>query len=224
MMSAQVARPRGKREPGWRLSLAFVVASLALALGAAGCSVLGGDQPARTWYTLIDLNPAPAKAVAPGGKGLVLLISPTSESGFYDGTSIAFTRAGGGRGYYQFASWTERPAKRLAQLLESRLATSGGFGAVAQASAGVRGDLLLNLRLEEIHFDQSPPPGTAVVAVTAELLDWRARKIIARERFQRVATVEGGNPAVAAAGFNRAVTALLDELVGWLQERGSGLR
>ncbi len=214
----QAARP-GRRH----VSLALGAAAALLVLASAGCSILGGDLPARTWYELTDLNPAATAAADVKPNSLALLLSPTSESSFYDGTSIAFSRQGGGRAYYQYAAWTERPVKRLAQLLEHRLVARHAFGTVTQATAGIRGDLLLNLRLEEIYLDAAQPPGSARVALTAELLDWRARKVIARQHFERVATVDGEDPARAAAAFNRAATGLLDELVPWIEASGARL-
>ena len=218
--NVQLQVARGARQRG---SLVLGAAAVLLALASSGCSIFGGDSPAHTWYELADLHADAAAAAQPKGNSLVLLISPVSESSFYDGTAIAFSRQSGGRAYYQYAAWTERPVKRLAHMLEHRLAARHAFGTVAQATAGVRGDLLLNLRLEEIYLDAAQPPGSARVAVTAELLDWRARKVIERKRFERVATVESEDPAQAAAGFNRAITGVLDELTAWLETSSAGL-
>ncbi len=206
-----------------RASLFLGAAAVLLALASSGCSIFGADLPARTWYELTDLQVGAAPVPEAKGNSLVLLISPVSESSFYDGTAIAFSRQSGARAYYQYAAWTERPVKRLAQMLEHRLAARHSFGTVAQATAGVRGDLLLNLRLEEIYFDAAQPPGSARVAVTAELLDWRVRKVIERKRFERVATADSEDPARAAAGFNRAITGVLDELSAWLEASTTGL-
>lgn len=214
---------QGARRGCWRGSLVLGAAAVLLALASSGCSIFGADLPARIWYELTDLHADATVASEARGSSLVLLISPVSESSFYDGTAIAFSRQSGGRAYYQYAAWTERPVKRLAQMLEHRLTARHAFGTVAQATAGVRGDLLLNLRLEEIYLDAAQPPGSARVAVTAELLDWRARKVIARQRFERVATVDSEGPSRAAAGFNSAITGVLDELSAWLAER-AGVR
>ncbi len=212
----------------WRRTLALVIAAL-----SAGCiSPFGGDQPARTWYELADLRAgstmdwapaAPGKADA--GNGLVLLISATPANSFYDTTSIVFSRGEpGSRGYYQYAGWTERPVKRISHFLERRVAERNGFRAVAQASSGIRGDLLLNLRLQEIFVDAARSPGTARLSVTAELVDWRDHTVVARRAFAHAAPIEREEPAAAAAGFNRALTGVLDEIVPWLEDVGARLR
>ncbi len=222
----QVEDPRTAPRRGARSWGSGALAAVAVVLAAmtGGCSIFGADLPARTWYELADLHADAAPADNAKGNSLVLLISPTSESSFYDGTSIAFSREGGGRGYYQYASWTERPVRKLAQLLERRLAARGSFGTVAQATAGIRGDLLLNLRLEEIYLDAGQPPGTARVAVTAELLDWRERKVIGRQRFEQAAPAPAEDSAGVALGFNRAATGLIDELTAWLEASSAGSR
>lgn len=214
----------------WLHTLAVMIAVV-----SAGCvSPFGRDQPARNWYELSDLRagsaqgsaPAPAPAgKADAGNGLVLLISATSANSFYDTTSIAFSRGEpASRGYYHYAGWTERPVKRISHFLERRLVARNGFRAVAQATSGIRGDLLLNLRLQEIFVDAVRAPGTARVSVTAELVDWRDRTVVARRGFAQAAPIEREEPAAAVAGFNRALTDLLDELVPWLEEAGAGLR
>lgn len=207
--------------------------AFAAALASAGCiSPWGADLPARNWYELADLRagsvvPAPEAAPAAGkadvGNGLVLLVSVMPANSFYDTTSIAFSRGDpGGRAYYHYAGWTERPAKRIGQFVERRLAARNGFRTVAQATAGIRGDLLLNLRLQEIFVDAAQPPGTARVALTAELIDWRERTVVARRLFARAAPIEREEPVAAVAGLNQALTDLLDELVPWLEERSAG--
>ncbi len=215
----------------------FGVPALLIALAGTGCiNLFGGDQPARNWYELTDLRagsapgsaptPAPAAAGKAGaGNALVLLISATPENSFYDTTSIAFSRGEpGSRGYYHYAGWTERPVKRIGQFLERRLVARNGFHAVAQATSGIRGDLLLNLRLQEIYVDAASAPGTARISVTAELVDWRDRTVVAQSGFAHAAPIEREEPAAAVAGLNRALTGLLDELVPWLEEAGAGLR
>jgi hypothetical protein len=98
----------------------------------------------------------------------------------YDSDRIVFTRDGDGRAYYQYSNWSERPARRILTLTETRLARGGSFKAVAQTLAGVRGDLVMSLRLDELIHDVSRPPGTVRTTLTAELVDWRTRALAAR--------------------------------------------
>lgn len=196
---------------------AAALAGLAL---IAGCMSVP-DVPSREYYVLEDLaQPGAAKPGAGGDR--VLLVHPAAASPFYDTQHLAFSRAPGQRAYYQFAAWTERPARRLSELLTRRLETRGAFRAVASTTAGVRGDIVLNLRLEEFYHDAGAPPGSARVEISAELVDATRSAIVARRRFAQSAPAASENARAAVAAFNQATTALLEEIAAWIE--GSAAR
>ena len=192
--------------------------SVGMALGAlsalAGCVSLGGDGPARQWYRIDDTGAAGPVAQPPIAR--TLLIEGVASSAFHDGSALVFGRPGA-RAHYQFAAWTERPTRRLAQLVERRLAGRGRFAVVAQSTAGVRGDLLLRLTLDDLYHDVSRAPGEACIALTAELVDWRARTLLGRHDFERRVPVAEESAEAAAAATSRAVGALLDALAPWVE-------
>lgn len=194
-------------------------------LSASGCiSFGGGDATAPTWYRLDDVDaaqPTPASSPAAGAGApridRVLLIGPVVTAGFYDSTMVAYSRAPGTLSHYQFAGWTERPGRRVGVLLERRLAARARFAAVAQSTAGVRGDLLLNLSLEHLYHDLASTPAAARVGVTAELLDWRARRLIARRSFEHSEPVTRAAADAAVPALNGALLAVLDALCPWVE-------
>jgi cholesterol transport system auxiliary component len=188
-------------------------ASVAIAL-LAGCMGIP-EVPPREYYVLEDLSGAGAGK--PGAAaGPVLLVNPALASPFYDTQSLVFSRAPGQRAYYQFAAWTERPARALSELLARRLEAGGGFRAVAATTAGVRGDIVLHNRLEEFYHDVAEKPGSVRIEVTAVLVDPVERTLIARRRFVLSAPVASENAPGAVAAFNQATTALLDEMSAWI--------
>ena len=197
-----------------------------VAAAFAGLAMLTGcvstpDVPSRDYYVLEDLG-QPGAAKAGAGDARVLLVHPAAASPFYDTQSLAFSRAPGQRAYYQFAAWTERPARRVSELLTRRLEARGHFRSIASTTAGVKGDLVLNLRLEEFYHDTGAAPGSARVEVTAELIDATGRAILARRRFTQSAPAASENARAAVAAFNQATTALLEELAVWTE--GSAAR
>jgi cholesterol transport system auxiliary component len=190
---------------------AAVTAALALLAGCMGIP----DVPPREYYVLEDLSaPGAAKPDAAGGR--VLLVNPSTASPFYDTQSLVFSRAPGQRAYYQFAGWTERPGRTLSELLARRLEAGGGFRAVAATTAGVRGDIVLHIRLEEFYHDVSGKPGSVRIEATVVLVDPVGRTLVARRRFVQSAPAAGENAQAAVAAFNRATTALLDEMSDWV--------
>jgi cholesterol transport system auxiliary component len=179
----------------------------------AGCSL--GSSPRRDFYLLRDAN---AQAQAPAGPAIdkVLLIAAGAMPGLYDSDRMVFSADGRSRSYFQFGYWSERPAQSLLLLAEARLVNAQRFRTVASSTSGVRGDLLLSLRLEELYLDASIDPGQVRLVVSAELLDWRQRKLLARRSLRQSVEVSPRDaPDLALAG-SLAVGRMLDELVAWV--------
>jgi cholesterol transport system auxiliary component len=183
-----------------------ISALLALML-TAGC-VSTANLPALQYYVLRDAGP-PSQARPASLIGRVLLVQPTSVNAFYDTQRLVYSRADGQRAYYQFAAWTERPGRAFSDLLSRRLGAPS-------ATAGVRGDLVLRTRLEELYHDASVKPGAVRIEVSAELVDAAGRQVGERRRFTRSVPTDEENAAAAVDAANRAVTEVLDDIAAWL--------
>jgi cholesterol transport system auxiliary component len=182
-----------------------------------GCLPIPSSVPAQQYYVLRDLaNPAAAQRSAQASSR-ALLVNPTATSPFYDTQSMVYSRTAGQRAYYQFAGWTERPGRRFSELLMRRLEARGAFVSVASTTSGVRGDLILNTRLEELFQDTSASPGRVVVELTADLVDHAERTLMARRRFTQSVATTGENAAAAVTAFNQATTTLLEEVSAWVE-------
>jgi cholesterol transport system auxiliary component len=191
-------------------------AAIIAVLGAlAGCVSIP-EVPPREYYVLEDLAPAGASKPA-AATGRVLLVNPATANPFYDTQNLVFSRAPGQRAYYQFAAWTERPGHTLCELLALRLEASGDFRAVAATTAGVRGEVVLHIRLEEFYHDVTGKPGSVRIEATAVLVDAVERTLIARRRFVQSAPAADENAQAAVAAFNQATTALLDAISAWVE-------
>jgi ABC-type uncharacterized transport system auxiliary subunit len=90
-----------------------------------------------------------------------------------------------------------------------------GFRAVMLSTAGVRGDRLLTLRLDELYLDDSVSPGQMRLVFSAELIDWSQRQLLARRMFSHSVPVATRDAPGAALSASRALTALLGELQAW---------
>lgn len=208
-------------KPATRLNRSLRRMVLLSTLGAlVACSGLTiNSSRAVSWFTLNDVaqetegatNDAPIKAV--------LIIGQVDANPFYDTTQLAFSRSDIARAYYQYAAWTERPTKRLATLIERRLAKRQGFIAVANSTAGIRGDLVLNLSLDEIYHDTIAQPASAKLVLHATLIESSTRSLIARKRFAHSAGVSDPEAASAVKALNQATSSLIDELSEWVEQR-----
>ncbi len=191
-------------------------------LGAAGgitgpwAALLGAcaGQPRTDYHLLRDPGPAPAPAAAPGDR--VLLLASGTPASLYDTERMVFSSDGASRSYFQFGYWAERPQRRLLQLAEDRLVATHAFREVALSTAGIRGELLLTLRLEWLYLDDAADPAQARLAFAAELVDWRARRLLARRRFARQTDMRDNDAGAFAAAASDAMGVLLGELSDWV--------
>jgi cholesterol transport system auxiliary component len=193
---------------------ALVLAALSLVL--TGCVNFGEKTkiPAVVYYVLND--PVPATDPAPlRADAQTLLVLDTTTGSFYDTDQLVFSRSAGTRGQYQFARWTERPGKRFADLMRTRLDRQGAWN-VSAAGGYVRGDVLLDTELFEFYHDAASEPGQMRLVLRAELVDLKQRALLGRRVFEQQVPLTTYDAAGAAQAANLAVSRALDELSAWL--------
>jgi ABC-type uncharacterized transport system auxiliary subunit len=201
-----------------RLGAAWsAVGTGALAGGLAGCGSLTNTAPAFEFFVIEDLSAATEPPASAPRIDRTILLTLGQTQALYDSDRMVFTRDGASRAYYQYANWGERPSRRLLSLTEQRLARRARFRTVARTTSGVRGDLLLSLRLEELVHDESTRPPVLRESVSVELVDWRTRELLGRQTFAQTATVATPDARGAARAANIATTALLDALTDWVE-------
>lgn len=190
--------------------LVIVLISLVF-LGACG---LTGPRHATTWYVLEDQGKAVAAPVPVWNE--TLLMRETDAPTFYQSGALAYSRAGGTRGYYQYARQSEWPAPRITQLLRQRLERAALFPAVAPLGVGVAGGYQLNTRLLDFYHDAAQAPGEVILVLEAELIRRADARLIARTRVETRAPASSHDAAGAARAANLALTQALDRLTDWL--------
>lgn len=190
-----------------------LIAGSLLLLGA--CASFGPQETQRHYVLEVVLPAREKAAVTP--RTTTLLIAPTTVSGFYETQDIVYSRAPGMRAYYQLHAWTERPGRRLSELLVMRLERAGSFSTVSTVVSGVKGQLVLSTHLAEFYHDAATAPGSVKVTVTAELTDPVRRVSLARRTFERSAPSPGYDAPGAVQAFNVAVALLLDDIAAWVE-------
>jgi ABC-type uncharacterized transport system auxiliary subunit len=168
-----------------------------LATTLAACAVPGPREPER--YFILDA------AITAPRPGVSVAVAPTTAASFYDTQDIAYSRAPGTREYYRFNRWTERPQRSIHAQLAARL---GGGPA--------KGGLRLDTNLDEIYHDAAEQPGTARIAVTAELVDPASRAVLARRSFSRSAPAASYDAPGAVRGFDQALAGLIGDIEAWV--------
>ncbi|MFZ5541658.1 MAG: ABC-type transport auxiliary lipoprotein family protein [Pseudomonadota bacterium] len=194
------------------------VAAFAAALLAGCVSVrLAGTDARHVNLVLADERPSMARRDAPAVSALLIQAVPSDP--IASARSIAYARANGVREFYQLASWTEPPRHAIARLLQRRLEARGTAQAVGLLGEPIAAEWLLAIGVDAVYHDVSAQPGTARLALRAELIDRRARTLAARRSFDAVVPVERADSAAAAAALGRAVADIFDALVPWLEDQ-----
>jgi cholesterol transport system auxiliary component len=191
---------------------------LLLALGflLTGCFPTGTREAQRYFVLEIPDSSGPRASAT---RAATLIVPPTAAEGFYDTQDLVYSRSPGTRAYYQFNSWTERPAHAIHSLLVSRLERSGAFRSVAESERAAPEGLVLRTRLEALYHDAAAPPGSARVVLGAELFDPSKKAVLARRTFLASKPSTSYDAAGAVQALREATAALLDELVAWVDEQ-----
>lgn len=194
----------------------ILLAALMTAL-LGGCVSIGigsDDTPALVHYVLDDARAAPPQPPAATRK---LALQNAGGDPLAASTSIVYSRHTGERALYQFAAWTERPNRRLTQLVQQRLEARGRVGVVSQLGQPLQSDYLLTLAVEEMFHDVGTTPGRARLALRAELIDRRSRTRLAMRQFSAAPTVTEASAAAAVVAFAVATADVLDQLAPWVE-------
>jgi len=185
-----------------------------------GCNMLAGRPHPVTLHVLEP--PAGAVHASPAAttkiSSAVLLVRDTESPGVFQSLNLVYSRTPGTLSYYQYARWSEMPARRFNTLMRQRLDASGLYGAVAEMGSGVLADYQLNTRLLDFHHDAAQSPGVARVFLEAELVHRRDARLIARRQFKAEAPVPAYDATGAANGLGLASARILDELMVWLSQ------
>ena len=194
------------------------LALVALLAALGGCVNVGGpsNTPAVVYYVLNDVAP-PAAVVplVPPASLPVLRVLDTTAGSFYDSDQLIYSRSADTRGQYQFARWTERPGKRLADLMRTRIERQGVWQ-VSATGGFTRGDVLLDTELVEFYHDAASRPGQLRLVLRAELVNLKQRALMGRRVFEQQVPLTSYDAAGAAQASSQAVSRVLDDLTVWL--------
>lgn len=188
---------------------------LLLAALLAGCLRMPGPGQAVTYYVLSDPGPL---VKSPHSHSGTLLLREMDAPALYQVPSPVYSREAGTRAHYQFARWSEPPAKRLTWLMRQRLDAAGVFAVVSPLGGGVRGDYQLNTRLVDFYHDAASPPGVVLLVLEAELLRRSDARLLERRLFVAQQAVSSNDAAGATEAMGRAANRVIDDLTLWLAQ------
>lgn len=196
------------------LAARALVISAVLLTGCAGMPPTQAEAP-----TLYVLEARPAARPARSQRDVVLAVSVPRARAGYDTAQMSFVRAPYELEYFTQSRWAETPSRMLAPLLVQALEQAGGFRAVVQAPSAVPADLRLDTELVRLQQNFGVQPSRIELALRAQLVDVRSRRVVATAEFEEVepTTREDAYGGVIAA--NRALQRLLARVVDFCVEQ-----
>jgi ABC-type uncharacterized transport system auxiliary subunit len=198
----------------------------------SGCSVLGvsnSDQVITTYVlnstpvegsSKVELvkNPYKNADKQPQAalQAITLAIAPIRSSSFDNRENLVFAHQANTRATYQYALWSEKPSRRLEELLFTHLEQTGVYQTIAPVSANVVAEHLLVSELLEFYHDASQSPGLVKVKMRFSLYHSSEQRLLGRKTVSTQQTLQQFDAQSAAKAFNQATAALLTELSEWL--------
>jgi cholesterol transport system auxiliary component len=186
----------------------------------AGCAGMPDQAAAPTVYVL------DARAVEKPARPLrdvVLAVSVPRARAGYDTAQMAFVRAPYELEYFTKSRWADTPSRMLAPLLVQTLEQAGGFRAVVPAPSAVPADLRLDTELVRLQQNFGVSPSRIELALRAQLVDVRSRRVVATAEFEEVEVASREDAYGGVVAANRALQRLLARVVAFCVEQ-SGSR
>lgn len=202
-----------------RRALGWLAAApgLSVLAGLAGCVNLGLGDGAGAHRHLVLHDPAAPPAPRDAPLVPALLIRPQGLAAPADMLAIAYALRPHELAYYQLASWTERPVRRVPRLLQQRLQARGVARSVGLLGDPLEADWLLGVAVDELHHDLREPPGQGRIVLTLDLFDRSVRRRVAQRRIEALAPAPAADAAGSAAALSQALGRAFDTLVPWLE-------
>ena len=186
----------------------------------AGC--VGMSPPQAEAPAIYVLDARPAERPARPQRDLVLVVSvPRARAGF-DTAQMAFVRAPHELEYFAKSAWADTPSRMLAPLLVQALEQDGGFRAVVQAPSAVPADLRLDTELVRLQQNFATRPSQIELALRAQLVDVRSRRVLATAEFEEVEITSREDAYGGVIAANRALQRILVRLADFGAEQSGG--
>jgi cholesterol transport system auxiliary component len=161
------------------------------------------------------LAAGPVVRAAPGTRDLVLEVDVPRASPGFDTPRMVYVQKAYELDYFADNRWADAPARMLGPLLTQALERSGGFRTVVQAPTVVPSEVRVHAELIRLQQNFTMRPSRAELALRVQLVDVRARRVLATKLFEETenAPSEDAHGGVAAA--NAALERVLVRVVAF---------
>jgi cholesterol transport system auxiliary component len=203
-----------KRAEMQRLRALPALAALVL-VGA--CASLTGSKESFTVYSPRYEAPAsaPGKAV-----DWQLAIDTPLASDALDTARMLVMPTPGALETYKGGRWADTPPLMLRGLLIEAFQQTGRIAGVGAVTSGLHADYMITIDLYDFEVQYRDGAPHAVIRLNAKLNDASINRVRAAKTFEADEAVAGATAGDAAAAFDRAIDALLADIVRWTVDQG----
>ncbi len=199
----------------WRTGAAVGLA-LALLPALAACSVLTGSHSEPNLYELSPKNTFPEHL--PTVNAQLLVQTPAASAGLTS-ARIAIKLKPETLEYVDNSAWTDVAPSVVQTLIIESFDNANKVKGVAREGSGLRVDFLLKTDLREFQAElYKGRPKSVLVRISAKLVRWRTREIIASFRIARRIQLKDTKIDTIVEGYNEALGKVLKRLVTWTIE------
>jgi cholesterol transport system auxiliary component len=196
----------GRSSGGWEV--------LALLVLLGGCAtLLPAPPPEPSLHLLAATAPVAPYAPETARRDVVLEVAVPRAAPGFDTPRMAYVQKPYELDYFVAHRWAEAPARMLAPLLTQALERSGGFRAVVQAPTAVPADVRLSTEIVRLQQDFSVRPSRVEFVLRVQLVDVRARRVMATRSFDETAEAPSEDAAGGVTAANAALSRVLAQLV-----------
>ena len=193
---------------------------LLLAASLSGCSPFPnkGDSSPPVTYLLQWRPPSTEQGGGAQGRcGTLLISAPRSAPGF-DTARMAYVRQNYRIDYFAHHRWADDPARMLRPILVEALGFSGLFRSVTADRGAVDARLRMDTKLLRLQQVFGSGGSKVELSVRVTVVDNQSGRIVYAQLFDLNEPAPSANPYGGVVAANRAVAALMRELVAALRE------
>ncbi len=188
------------------------IVGLMLALAVSGCALAMNGSPPQT-YDLVAPEVVPVRS-QPLPVQLVVR-TPTAVRAL-DTERILVRPASERISYYPAAAWSDRLPRLVRARLSEALEDSGHFRAVVTEDDRVTTSYSLQVAIRAFEMSVNGKPPEGHVAVSAKIVDERAGKVVASERFESRVRAQSDAVDEGVAAITTAFHNVSAELIAWM--------
>jgi len=197
-----------------------LLATCAVALVLAGCSLLGSGGPrerATIYSPDVRVQPDPSWPSVPWQ----LSIASASAARMVDSPRISVRPTASELQVYGGASWSQPSTDLLESTVLRAFEDSGRIHGVARTAAGIRPDykLVMDIRRFESDYAGNATP-SATIEIAAKLLHSRDQRVVDSRTFLEARPAGGTAVPQVVAAFEAALAAISADIVGWTLSSG----